>query len=235
MTLTGRAPTGGVRVRVRPFRGRADLGELTSAPPGALVPPELLADAVGRAADAGFATLVTPAIPRHEWAPYLAAGFEIREELHLLVHPLLELPPMPDVALRRAVRRDREAVLAIDRQAFAPFWQLDDRGLDEALRATPATRFRTDKRSTPRAYAIVGRSGDRGYLQRLAVAPGHEGAGLGSALVVDGLRWLKRRRVREVYVNTQTGNERAILLYERLGFRRRPDGLAVLHLDLGHR
>ena len=33
-------------------------------------------------------------------------------------------------------------------------------------------------------------------------------------------------------MNTQIGNERAIVLYERLGFRRRTDGLAVLELDI---
>ena len=56
----------------------------------------------------------------------------------------------------------------------------------------------------------------------LAVAPGAQGAGLGAALLLDGLVWLRRWRVREALVNTQTGNDRAIALYERLGFERVP-------------
>jgi ribosomal protein S18 acetylase RimI-like enzyme len=47
-------------------------------------------------------------------------------------------------------------------------------------------------------------------------------------LVIDGLRWLKRWRVEQVVVNTQYENERALDLYERLGFRRQPLGLSVL-------
>jgi ribosomal protein S18 acetylase RimI-like enzyme len=81
-------------------------------------------------------------------------------------------------------------------------------------------------------YSLVGRAGDRGYVQRLAVDPDHQGRGLGRTLVVDGLWWLRRWRVREVLVNTQEGNDRAVVLYERLGFRHRPGGLAVLQADL---
>ncbi len=81
-------------------------------------------------------------------------------------------------------------------------------------------------------YGLVGRAGQRGYVQRLAVHPDAQGRGLGRALVVDGLWWLRRWRVREALVNTQEGNSRAVTLYERLGFRHRPGGLAVLQADL---
>ena len=45
-------------------------------------------------------------------------------------------------------------------------------------------------------YAVTGRSAARGYLQRLAVDPERWRQGVGAALVVDGLRWLRRRHVR---------------------------------------
>jgi ribosomal protein S18 acetylase RimI-like enzyme len=64
------------------------------------------------------------------------------------------------------------------------------------------------------------------------VRPVDEGRGIGSALVVDGLRWLRRRRASRALVNTQEANARALALYEHLGFRRQRDGLAVLRLDL---
>jgi ribosomal protein S18 acetylase RimI-like enzyme len=50
--------------------------------------------------------------------------------------------------------------------------------------------------------------------------------------VADGLRWLRRWGAREVLVNTQEGNEAAVALYERLGFRRHDEGLAVLQRPL---
>ena len=43
------------------------------------------------------------------------------------------------------------------------------------------------------AYAITGRAGDIGYLQRLAVDPDHHHRGIGSALVLDSLGWARRR------------------------------------------
>ena len=72
-------------------------------------------------------------------------------------------------------------------------------------------------------YAVTGRAGTRGYLQRLAVAPATtNGRGIGTALVVDGLRWLRRWGAKEVLVNTQEANEAAVQLYEPLGFELRP-------------
>jgi ribosomal protein S18 acetylase RimI-like enzyme len=77
-------------------------------------------------------------------------------------------------------------------------------------------------------YAIVGRAARRGYVQRLAVAPEVQGSGLGRALLIDGLRWLGRRGAARAVVNTQVDNDRARRLYESLGFRMAPSGLAVL-------
>lgn len=234
VTATDTVTARGVRMRVRPWRGCADTAELSVVPAGALVPPNLVVLAIERARDRGYAEVVTPALPRGEWRPYVDIGFSVREELHLLAHDLLDLPDRRDVAhrhhLRRVMRRDRDRVLTVDGAAFDPFWRLDADALEDAVRATPSTRFRMDR--SGQGYALTGRAGDRGYVQRLAVEPGAQGAGLGSALLLDGLAWLRRWRVREALVNTQTANERAIDLYERIGFRRRADGLAVLQLSI---
>ena len=107
-------------------------------------------------------------------------------------------------------------MLAVDASAFAPFWRLDASGLSEAIDATPVTRFRI---ASPRrgpaevlAYAVTGLSANQGYLQRLAVHPAHRRTGLGRALGLDGLRWLRRKGVSEAVVNTQLGNEAALAL-----------------------
>lgn len=231
MTVTGAASANGVRIRVRSWRGRDDTAECLAAPIGAVVPPALVTDAVERARGAGYERAVTPALPPYEWRPYLDAGFDIRERLHLLGHHLLDVPERHDVRLKRVGRRDLDQVLDLDRRAFQPFWRLDRDGLDEAVHATPSSRFRMVRDGT--GYALFGRAGTRGYVQRLAVAPDAEGGGLGAAMVVDGLHWMKRWRIVEALVNTQESNERAVALYERLGFRRRPGGLAVLEIDLG--
>jgi ribosomal protein S18 acetylase RimI-like enzyme len=128
-------------------------------------------------------------------------------------------------------------VLVVDAAAFPRFWQLDGQGLDDALAATPSARLRVaighDHARPLQGYAITGRAGPRGYLQRLAVDPGVQRSGIGAALVVDGLRWLRRWGAKEVLVNTQVGNAGALRLYEHLGFRVQPEGLAVLRRVFG--
>jgi ribosomal protein S18 acetylase RimI-like enzyme len=182
-----------------------------------------------RLAARGVERMITGALSSPEQEGFLADGFEVHERLHLLVHDLRDVPdPVIDVRLRRARRSDRAAVLDVDRSAFDDFWQLDDAGLTDAIGATPITRFRVSFGPDLTGYAVCGRAGPRGYVQRLAVDPRRQHGGIGRALVVDGLRWMCRHHVDQALVNTQVGNQRALALYEDLGFRRQPDGLAVL-------
>lgn len=181
----------------------------------------------------GFTSALTAALGPLDQTPFLAAGFTVHERLHLLHRSIDDLPKPPEVPVepRRARRGERPAVLAVDHAAFPPFWRLDSSALDDALAATPSARMRVVGPSGDlglRGYAITGRAGSRGYLQRLAVDPVVQRRGVGTALVVDGLRWLRRWGAHEVFVNTQVDNRPALELYERLGFRRQPEGLAVL-------
>ena len=102
--------------------------------------------------------------------------------------------------------------------------------LEKALRATPVTRFRVTPESDPTisGYAVTGRSGHTGYLQRIAVRADARRHGYGRALVADALLWLSRRSVDRALVNTQLDNDAALALYESSGFRRLPVGLCVL-------
>ncbi len=81
-------------------------------------------------------------------------------------------------------------------------------------------------------YAVCGRAGHRGYVQRLAVTPRCQGRGVGAALLADGLRWLRRWGARDALVNTQEDNRRSLRLYQRTGFVLQADGLSVLELSL---
>jgi ribosomal protein S18 acetylase RimI-like enzyme len=226
---------GGQRLRVGPFRGDTHTAYVAPLPETA--PPTT--DAVRRCcevlAERGYLEAVTAALGPAEAHGFLTAGFEVRERLHLLAHDLLVLPDAPDVPLRRGRRNDRPGALAVDARAFEPFWRLDDQGLEEALTATPSSRFRVAAAGSDArilGYAVAGRAAHRGFLQRLAVDPDRQRAGLGTALVVDALRWMKRRGVDRAVVNTQERNEGAVRLYERLGFRLQPGGLAVLRTRL---
>ena len=122
----------------------------------------------------------------------------------------------------------RALLLATDRAAFDDFWELDDDGLRQAARATPSSQLRIGPSRAPTGYALFGRAGNDGYVQRLAVHPEAQGDGLGRALLADGLRWLQRRGAVHAYVNTQSDNDRAYGLYCASGFTPMPIGLCVL-------
>ncbi len=180
----------------------------------------------------GVTSAVTPALSPFEAEPFFQAGFSLHENLHLLARYIDDEPPPSDHRLRRGRPWDRPRVLEVDGAAFERFWRFDKLSLKEAKRATPAHRFQVaTHRGKVAGYAVTGRAGGRGYLQRLAVDPELHGNGFGSALVHDSLRWLHRKGVGMSLVNTQERNHRALDLYERLGFVRQREGLLVLRWD----
>ena len=179
----------------------------------------------------------TPAITHAEAAGYAECGFEIISVLRLLTHDLERLRELP----RAAVSTDRTrmsrigACVDVDQRAFGADQCFDRLDLLAALDATSRSRLRvvtTPGRGVARAdlagFAITGRAGTRGYLQRVAVDPARAGRGLGTALVVDALRWCRARGVAKVVVNTGTDNHRALALYRRLGFIDTPLDLLLM-------
>ena len=225
-------------LQVSTWRGDQRIAVLSPAPerpgPGA----STVAAEVERLRAVGVRRALTGALHQGELGPFLTNGFTEHERLHLLRHDLLAITvPSPLVRIRRARNRDQPAVLAIDVHAFDEFWALDRRGLDDAIRATPTSRYRVsgERRGPITGYAVTGRAADRGYLQRLAVDPAHHRTGVGRALVSDALTWLRKSGARVAVVNTQERNTGALALYRACGFVDEPAGLSVLALDLTDR
>jgi len=216
--------------RLGSWRGQPDVAYLSV---GADRPPtrEVVERCLGRLRGRGYSTVVTSALTPSDSLPFVDAGFAVRERLHLLAHDLRVIPE-PVHPTRRARREDRPAVLSLDALAFDDFWRIDRPGLENAVHATPASRFRVVGDRDPVAYAITGRAGRAGYLQRVAVHPEARRAGCGRAVVCDGLRWLRRHRVARALVNTQLDNEAALSLYAACGFVALPTGLCVMGRSL---
>ena len=219
--------------RARLASWRAD-GEVAHLSPAAMRP--LSADFVGSCLDTlrarGFSFVVTSALSEAESTGFLRAGFDVQEELELLVHDLNAIPELRH-RLRRPRRRDRPRVLVVDSAAFESFWRLHQGGLEDALGATPAVRFRVHGRGDRLdSYVIGGRGAGTGYVQRLAVHPDARGRGLGRSLVGDVLRWMRRHGAGRALVNTQRTNGSALALYRACGFRVLPEGLQVLARSL---
>jgi ribosomal protein S18 acetylase RimI-like enzyme len=131
-------------------------------------------------------------------------------------------------------QRALDVAARLDHLAFESGWELDVNGIEEACRATPVHRIRLAVTATdePAGYMVTGRNGSAGFIQRLAVDPAHEGQGVATSLLQDGLGWLTRRRVTDILVNTHVDNHRALSLYQRLGFEQLPENLRVMELSL---
>ncbi|HVX19162.1 MAG TPA: GNAT family N-acetyltransferase [Acidimicrobiales bacterium] len=228
--MTNTASRGRVRLRIGPWHGD-DHVVLVAPMPDSLPPTvDVVSDCCRQLARRGVERVVTGALGPDEQRPFLEAGFTEHERLHLLAHDLVHLPHIETVAhLRRARRHDRPTVLDIDSLAFDEFWRLDDAGLTDAISATPVARFRVAVVGNEIVgYAVCGRAATRGYVQRLAVHPAWRAKGVGAALVVDGLAWMRRHRCTQAMVNTQLANDRALALYQSLGFEPQVGGLVVL-------
>jgi len=218
----------GERARLGTWRGRDGTAYLTPFPDTAALSTEFVERSLEMLRKRGFQSVVTGALTPGESLGFIDAGFRLHEELHLLEHDLGDLPS-PTAPTRRAGRADRPQVLAIDNRCFDGFWALDDAGLEEAIHATPWSRFRVvEIDGAVAGYAVSGRAGTRGYLQRLGVDPTARGRGAGRNLVADALTWMAGRGVTRALVNTHTGNEAALSLYTSCGFRPLPTPLRIL-------
>ncbi len=181
----------------------------------------------------GVQRAVTPALPALDSQPFIDAGFRLLERLHLLSKPLYNEPEPSGRRIKTGRPWHRRAVLDIDRRAFDDFWRFDETSLREARTATPSSRFSVViEHGHVAGYAVTGRAGSRGYLQRLAVDPQCTGEGIGTDLVQDAFSWAYQRGVQRMMVNTQERNQRALALYQHLGFEPESDGLVVLERRL---
>lgn len=224
------------RARAAPWRGDGSTALITVSPETPFLSADFVRHCLSTLAGQGFSRVVTGALSPLEQAGFLAAGFDVEKQLRLLGLDLsLPLPPRPRVPrLRRVPARYQAYVLAVDRAAFPEFWRFDELALRDALEATPQVRFRRAGpwRGPLDGYAICGRSGRRGYVQRLAVHPGAQGRGTGRRLLLDGLHWMADHGASRALVNTQVDNRAALALYTAVGFRDEPVGLSVLSAGL---
>lgn len=223
---------------IRPWHADPRVAYLSSRPVSSTPSAAALGSALEQMGRLGYASVITTALHHSEVDAFVRNGFVEFDRLTVLAHDLFNLDPPrrtppESLRLRRARRSDRLDALELDQRAFQPFWRLDQEGLNEALGATARTRFRVAEiDGSVVGYSVTGRAMTQGFLQRLAADPQVAGRGVGSALVIDALRWARKRRAGSMLVNTQSTNQRALDLYQRLGFRVTPTYLMVMTREL---
>jgi mycothiol synthase len=168
------------------------------------------------------------------------AGFERSRALWTMRRALdtpLDEPRFPaDVTLRTfTVGADEQAWLDVNHKAFASHpeqggWTMADLALRErepwfdpagfflAERAGRLAGFHWTKIHQAGADEPADGPGAIGEVYVVGVDPGEQGSGLGRALTLAGLRYLRSRGLPEVMLYVDEANRPAIRLYESLGF-----------------
>ncbi len=185
---------------------------------------------LARARREGYRAVRTSALFPESQQAFLDAGFVPVDRLALLERRLHGADTRGRSRFRTRPMRARHlrSAAEVDVAAFGPAWGNDAAALNEIGRATPHHRSRMIGGNPVVAFAISGRAGRTGYVQRLAVAPASQGRGLGRALLHDAVDWMVRHRSSTVMVNTGVDNAAALGLYASEGFHLRPDELVVL-------
>jgi ribosomal protein S18 acetylase RimI-like enzyme len=222
------------RLRLRDWPGDPTVGHLLVTDHDTVPSARELDDFVIAARDHGYRAVRSGALFPRAHESFAACGFETIDTLVLLELGLSGVVvELPRRRTARLLPWQHSAAAEVDRAAFGAPWGNDAATLGDIRRATPQHRARRiDVDGTLQAFAITGAAGRTGYLQRLAVHPDHQRSGLGSALVVDSLSWMRRRALTTAMVNTGVHNHPAQRLYDDFGFRRLAEQLTIVELTV---
>ena len=121
------------------------------------------------------------------------------------------------IELVRMRRRDLRKVMAIEQVVFPEPWSHAVFVSELALRTGRAYRVARDGRE------MVGYIGlmfveDEAHVTTVAVAPGHQGQGIGTRIMLGAMRIALDAGCRQVSLEVAVGNGRAQALYRRFGF-----------------
>ena len=175
------------------------------------------------------------------------AGFTRVRSLWTMYRPLADLPPVPalppGVTMRTfSVGADEAAWLDLNRKAFAHHpeqgaWTAEDLSLREREPWFDPEGFflaeRDGKLSGFHWTKIHGTPPEVGEVYVVGVDPAGQGGGLGRALTLTGLHYLRSRGLPEVMLYVDEDNAPAIRLYESLGFTHRGTDVMFRHPGAG--
>lgn len=209
-----------------PWRHRHEVLEIVeiAASGGAI---ELVHAVMREAVRKGIDLVLVP--ERHERRKaqfYAAVGFEPIEdiiiyELHSLrpprhrpLHPVFTPVDMDDPA-------QKQQLLELDHASFPWLWWNSTGEFDNYAQANGVViEMARDDQGAPIAYVGYTRLRGWGHLDRIAVAPGQQGRGLGRLALEYAVARMVSMGARRVALSTQSDNHVSRALYESYGFRR---------------
>lgn len=239
--------SGSLSARVRPWASdpsRAFLIIMGSHGAGIRMPePDTLSQWLDTLSDWGYRSVRTNALAPSLSTALGEVGFTPCQDLILLSRdhgdrPRFGIPsdivPRPlRIARRRTGRASFAAILDLDRVAFGDEWRMDAPSFTDAMGATRRSRLLVSRADDAiEGFALVGATGDTGYLQRIAVHPSRRRTGVATRLVAASIEWAWSRGCTRTVVNTESVNDAALSLYAGMGFVPMEHGLRVMERDL---
>lgn len=217
---------GWARAESRPWNDTVPMAHLRLVRGGG---SSFIADCVEALEDAGATAVLSPPLPRSAQKSWRDAEFQPHAALALMRRRLGQVPPPGHIVIE-GTEADQPEALRIDAAAFEQFWRFDASALAEAIAATPRSAIHVVRAPDGglAGFAVTGVGSTLAYLQRVAVDPKFQGAGIGRSLVRSSARWAKKAGAGAIMLNTQVGNEPAIRLYESEGFDTLDEPLEVL-------
>jgi ribosomal-protein-alanine N-acetyltransferase len=125
------------------------------------------------------------------------------------------MAPTLDIAPLR--RRDLRHVMEIEDAVFPEPWSQGVFASELALKHGRAYRVAREGRAVVGYYGMMFVD-DEAHVTTLAVAPAHQGRGIGVQLLLDAVRLSLDHGARRISLEVAAGNERAQALYRRFGF-----------------
>jgi ribosomal protein S18 acetylase RimI-like enzyme len=219
---------------VRPWSFSTDVAHLVFYNQSRVPSPDDVRHWMAELSRLGYRSVRTGALGLVGSSVVIELDFQLVQTLALLEHSDPASAPRSTVDTTRLSWTRLQQASDTDVAAFGAAWGIDATAIADMSTATPAHRMRsvTGTNSALSGYAVSGRDGRLGFLQRLAVDPAMQRRGIGTALVADSLRWLARWRCARVLVNTHVDNTAALALYHRMGFVTLPDQLRVFERSL---
>ena len=161
-------------------------------------------------------------IVMHQWLKDLLSkiGFTHTQNIVMLEWKGMRAPEassLEGVALRTMQPGDLPLVAKLDAAAFKPLWQNTLDALEKALPQATSAIVAEDAKGMV-GYQISTANPFGAHLARLAVRPDAQRRGLGSMIVTDLIRRLKKKGVARLTVNTQSDNLSSLALYDKMGF-----------------
>lgn len=163
------------------------------------------------------------ALVLQDWMQDLLKQSGFRVDEHIINLDLSLKEPLPffshgeDLVLRPMQQSDLPAIAAVDAAAFVSLWQNSLSDLKKAY-AKSSWAILAEIEEQPVGYLIAIQSFHGVHIARLAVHPAAQGRGVGRALCLDLLQAAWQRGWQHITVNTQESNQRALNLYQSLGF-----------------